>query len=48
MIKLFKKAKKVSILKELLNEPEKFVLIAFVDKNDEISIKIKRKEVYEG
>ena len=48
MFKFVKKAKKVSIIKQLINEPEKFILTAFVDKDDELVIRIKRKEVKEG
>ena len=42
--KLFSKAKfaKQSIIKELLNKPENFVLIATVE-NDEIHMTIKRR-----
>lgn len=48
MFKFVKKAKKVSIIKQLINEPEKFILTAFVDKSDELVIRIKRKEENEG
>lgn len=48
MFKFVKKAKKVSIIKQLINEPEKFILTAFVDKSDELVIHIKRKEENEG
>lgn len=48
MMKLFEKAKKVSIVRDLMDNPEKFILIAYVDDNDEIAIRIKRKEKKEG
>ena len=42
-ISIKKKVKKVSLVKEVMEEPEKFILEAFIE-NDEINIKIKRKK----
>lgn len=42
-ISIKKKVDKVSLIKEVMDEPEKFILEAFIE-NDEINIKIKRKE----
>ena len=39
-----KTEKKPSILEKLIESPEKFVLEAFIDENEEIIEKIKKKE----
>ena len=44
MLKLFEKAKKVNVLKEAFDNPKDFVLIGWIEDNDEIAIRIKRKE----
>ena len=41
--KKFRKEKKTSIIKEFMNEPEKFKIEASIE-NDEIIVKIRRKE----
>lgn len=42
-IKFKKEKKDPSLLKELIDEPEKFILTAFIE-NDEIKISVKKKE----
>lgn len=42
-IQIKKKVKKPSLIKEIRDKPEEFILEAFIE-NDEIIMKIKRKE----
>lgn len=46
LIPIKRKPKKVSVVKEVMNSPELFTLTAFVDKNEEIVIKIRKRNEY--
>lgn len=41
--KLFRKKKKTNPIKDLFNNPERYILTAYIDDNGEIVVRIKNK-----